>query len=78
MEITNSEIVFKRKQSNSQLIAYKVVEWSWYNRVQLNREKNERSLGFPSPRKATMPAANKNIVLEVNKLIVLELIGAFT
>ena len=37
-DATTSHIVFKRKQSNSQLIADKDVEWSSNNRVQLNRE----------------------------------------
>ena len=32
---TTSQIVFKGKQTNSQLIADKVVEWSSFKRVQL-------------------------------------------
>ena len=36
---TTSEIVFKGKNSNSQLIANRVVEWSSHNKVQLNSEK---------------------------------------
>ena len=38
-DTTTSEIVFKAKHSNSQLIADKVVDWSSYNRVQLNSKK---------------------------------------
>ena len=33
--------VFKGKQSNSQLIADKIVEWSSHHRVQLNGEKGK-------------------------------------
>ena len=50
---TTSEMVFKGKRSNSQLIADTDVDWSSCNRVQLNSE-NYESIGFSLPRKRTI------------------------